>query len=206
MFGLLLVLSSVAILIYLFHEYVMPIGNVLRKITLFLSEKKNSHKDLSPVKPNISVEKGIEFEKFIVSNFSKQHFKLLRWRSDKYVNGIYASENKDPDLVFEYHNQNGSFRFAVECKWRSGFFEGNIQLAKPYQILNYHEFIFREKIPVFIALGIGGYPWLPADLYLFQLKSLPAGQIHLDEQFLKRFKRAMPDSNIYFDTSSGNLY
>lgn len=184
----------------------MPIGNILRRISIYLSEKKNSHADLSPVKSNVSVEKGIEFEKFIVSKFSKQHFKLLRWRSDKYINGIYASENRDPDLVFEYRSQTALFRFAVECKWRSGFFEGNIQLAKPYQILNYHEFIFREKIPVFIALGIGGYSWKPADVYLFQLKSLPAGQIHLDQQFLEHFKRARPNSNIYFDIKSGNLY
>jgi hypothetical protein len=206
MLGLLLMLSSVAILIYLFHEYIMPIGKVWRSISNYRRIKKNSHTNAISARSNMSVEKGVEFEKFIVSKFSKQHFKLLRWRSDKYINGIYASENKDPDLVFEYRSQTGSFRFAVECKWRSGFFEGNIQLAKPYQILNYHEFIFREKIPVFIALGIGGYSWKPADVYLFQLKSLPAGQIHLDEQFLMRFKRAMPNSNIYFDARSGNLY
>jgi hypothetical protein len=206
MFGIILMLASMAIMVYLFHEYVMPIGDVLRRIKIYLNEKKNSQKVVSPVRPNMSVEKGIEFEKFIVSKFSKEQFKLLRWRSDKYVNGIYASENKDPDLVFEYRSQSGSFRFAVECKWRSDFFEGNIQLAKPYQILNYHEFIFRENIPVFIALGIGGYSWKPAEVYLFQLKSIPAGQVHLDQQFLKRFKRAMPNSNIYVDTSSGNLY
>ena len=205
MFGLLLMLCSVAILIYLFHEYIMPIGRVWRNINKNRGGIKNSNTNVISAKSNLSVEKGIEFEKFIVSKFPKQQFKLIRWRSDKYVNGIYASENKDPDLVFEYYNQKGSYRFAVECKWRSGFFEGNIQLAKPYQILNYHEFIFREKIPVFIALGIGGYSWKPADVYLFQLKSLPAGQIHLDEQFLMRFKRVIPDSNIYFDTRSGNL-
>jgi len=206
MFSFLLTLSSVAILIYLFHEYVMPIEKVWRSINNHRSVKENSHTNAISARSNISVEKGIAFEKFIVSRFSKQQFKLLRWRSDKYVSGIYASENKDPDLVFEYRSQTVSFRFAVECKWRSGFFEGNIQLAKAYQILNYHEFIFREKIPVFIALGIGGHPWMPVDLYLFQLTSLPAGKIYLDERFLMRFKRAIPNSNIYFDAGSGNLY
>jgi hypothetical protein len=206
MFGLLLMLSSVAILIYLFHGYVMPIGKVWRSINSHRNVKKSSYTNTIPARSNISIEKGLEFEKFIVSKFSKQHFKLLRWRSDKYINGMYASENKDPDLVFEYRSQTGTFRFAVECKWRSGFFEGNIQLAKPYQILNYHEFIFREKIPVFIVLGIGGYSWKPADVYLFHLKNLPAGQIYLNEQFLTRFKRATPNSNIYFDAGSGNLY
>ena len=206
MFGIILMLCSVAILIYLFHEYVMPIDKALRSIRLYLSARKTPPTNLSSVSSNLSVEKGIAFEKFIVSKFSKQQFKLLRWRSDKYVDGIYASENRDPDLVFEYRSKTGCFRFAVECKWRSGFFEGNIQLAKPYQIINYHEFIFREKIPVFIALGIGGDPWMPMDLYLFQLKSLPAGKIYLDEQFLIGFKRVKPNSYIYYDARSGNLY
>jgi len=206
MFGLFLMLSALAILIYLFHEYVMPIDKVWRRINKRNNVKKNSHANTVSVGSNLNAEKGIEFEKFIVSKFSKQHFKLLRWRSDKYINGIYASENKDPDLVFEYCSPKGPFHFAVECKWRSGFFDGNIQLAKPYQILNYHEFIFREKIPVFIALGIGGYPWMPTDLYLFQLKSIPAGQIYLNEHFLIRFKRAKPNSNIYFDDRTGNIY
>ena len=52
-------------------------------------------------------------------------------------NGVYALSNHNPDLEFEFVDENRSYPFAIECKWRAKFQHREIEWAKQYQIQNY---------------------------------------------------------------------
>ena len=67
--------------------------------------------------------KGDAFEKFVVKSFSREFFTLQEWRSDKYVDGIYAVSNHFPDLevIFDDKLKGVKDVFAIECKWRKRF-------------------------------------------------------------------------------------
>ena len=72
--------------------------------TDILVEKKEIHIDTAP-KPSVQpetaradendeyYEKGLEFEKYIVSRFSKKYFTLKEWRGDKATHGIYPESS-----------------------------------------------------------------------------------------------------------------
>ncbi len=74
--------------------------------------------------------KGYLFEQFIVSLFTPEYFTLLEWRSDKSFNGIYPVSCQFPDLEFYYKSNFESMHFAVECKWRRYFENGNLNWVK----------------------------------------------------------------------------
>jgi hypothetical protein len=156
---------------------------------------------INPLTP----QKGYDFEKFVVKKFPREYFSPITWRSDKYVDGIYASSNRDPDLLMEYRDPSRVVRFAVECKWRSGFKNGFIQWAKDYQIQNYFEYQRRERIPVFIIIGVGGSEERPSDLYIIPLKDLKSNKVSLHADNLKRYRRADPEKMFFLDIKSVTL-
>ena len=41
--------------------------------------------------------KGLEFEEYVVSRFSRKYFSLNEWRSDKFSNDVYPESNTYPD-------------------------------------------------------------------------------------------------------------
>jgi len=45
---------------------------------------------------------GCDFKKFIVQKFDKKYFKIKQWAGDKYVDGVYADTNLDPDILVEF--------------------------------------------------------------------------------------------------------
>jgi hypothetical protein len=51
------------------------------------------------------------------------------WRSDKYSNGRYAESNRYPDLELKQVNLHQEMDFAVECKWRKQFYNGQLKIA-----------------------------------------------------------------------------
>ena len=144
--------------------------------------------------------KGRMFEEFVISKFLKPHFTPLRWRSDKYFKEVYAAENRDPDLVIKYSDQQKSRKFAVECKWRSGFRGGVIQIAKQYQLENYFRFMNNEAMRVFLVIGIGGTEHNPAEVYIVPLINLRFNDIELHIDFLRPYKRADSSKPFFFDT------
>jgi hypothetical protein len=116
-----------------------------------------------------SFEKGHAFENFIVTLFNKKKFHLLDWRSDKTaLNGVFPLSSSHPDLEFACTGRKGH-RFAVECKWRKEFKDGRIHWASGYQIGNYEGFQNQNRIPVLVAIGIGGEPSNPEKLFVTPL-------------------------------------
>ena len=125
--------------------------------------------------------KGNAFEVFIAKSFPKEFYTLKEWRSDKYVDGLYADSNMYPDLEIEYKNGSVTARFAIECKFRSNLINDAIELAKPRQLENYFKYASERCIPVFIAVGLGGNPSIPDEVFIIPLGEVRNNLIRYQE-------------------------
>lgn len=148
--------------------------------------------------------KGQDFEKFAISLFNKESFRLKEWRSDKYHNGRYAESNRYPDIVMELQLQTGEYPFAIECKWRKDFYKGSIEWATEKQIEIYNTFATERGIPVFVMIGIGGEPNAPESVYIAPLSSLKYP--HAKTEYLEKFKREKSDKGCFFDYKKKVLF
>ncbi len=151
-----------------------------------IQPKSNGHAAATAVTSK-EEDKGRAFEQFIVDKFPKDSFNLVEWRSDKNSNGKSPESSRWPDLQLELKLQDEKFPFAVECKWRNDFWKGIIEWARDAQISTYQEFQLSREMPVFIALGVGGTPSDPRDLFI-----IPLGHLYktiLTEDWLKKYKR-----------------
>lgn len=126
--------------------------------------------------------KGYLFEQWVVSQFSDRKFVLQDWRSDKHIGDIYPASSRNPDLVFKmYVSSWQKMFFAIECKWRSKIYESGLDWATISKRVVYYEFGTRLKMPVHIAIGIGGSPDQPEKTYL-----IPFEKIRYDNFIEKR--------------------
>ena len=127
-------------------------------------EKLNKEEEIS------GFDKGHLFEDFIVTLFNRKKFSLLEWRSDKRAsNGVYPLSCSFPDLEFIYSRGKYKHHFAVECKWRKQFFHGKIAWADKRQIEIYNGFQYQNAISVYVAIGVGGTPANPQELFISPL-------------------------------------
>jgi hypothetical protein len=148
-------------------------------------------------------QKGLEFEKYVVSKFDKNYFTLIHWRSDKGSNGIYAESNGYPDLEYKFQHHLNIRQFAVECKYRQSFTSrGTITIAKDYQIKKYKAFQNQGKMNVYIVLGTGGQPANPLEWYLIPLNEITSNEMH--EVELIRFRKTA-NSRFFYDSNADRL-
>jgi hypothetical protein len=153
---------------------------------------------------NESLQKGHDFEKFVLSRFKTDtYFTLLEWRSDKGHNGIYPVSCMFPDLELLFQSNYKTIRFAVECKWRNGFTNSWVQWAKDYQFENYTLFQRETKIPVYVALGVAGLPSDPGQLFIIPLNRIKS--INLNETWLAQYKRYSTTQMFFLDADSLEL-
>lgn len=143
--------------------------------------------------------KGDAFERFVVKNFDKKYFTLQEWRSDKYVDGIYAVSNHFPDLevIFNLESKGVREAFAIECKWRKSLYRESIEWAKDYQLKNYQEYADKLKIPVFVVIGVGGEPEKPQELFIVPLHKMKSNTISKSD--LANFKKGTMDTPFFWD-------
>ena len=130
---------------------------------------------------NENHEKGVMFEKYIVGRFGSKYWTIKEWRGDKGVNGRYSESNMNPDLEMKLSFKDKEYVIAVECKWRKSSYEGKVKWSYPDQLKRYKEYARKNNIPVFVALGIGGLPSSPSELYLIPLKDLSSPTVTLSE-------------------------
>lgn len=143
-------------------------------------------------------EAGNNFESFVVSKFHRGFFTLKQWAGDKYIDGIYAETTIQPDLVFRFELKGLQQDFAVECKYRSSYIQNGIEWAREDQIINYRLYGEKNQIPVFVALGVGGKPDDPRDLYVIPLKDI--SHKFLSKDFLKKYKKTnIKENGFYFN-------
>ena len=125
--------------------------------------------------------KGRQFEELVVSFLADRSiYRLLAWRSDKIVDGIYAAENLYPDLEIKQRIGDVAVEYFVECKYRSSWDSyGKGDLSK--QILRYSHVAKDCGKQLFIALGVGGTPAKPEEFYL-----IPNRMFHSSPRCAKR--------------------
>jgi len=145
---------------------------------------------------------GDDFEKFVVQKFDKKYFTIKEWAGDKYVNGTYAETTPQPDLLLEFSLKQKTSEFSVECKWRQNLYRNGVEFAKKVQFERYKNFQENKKVPVFIAIGIGGKGISPEKLYIVPLKEIDNNFIHIKK--LKEYEKKV-NSNFFFDFEKKEL-
>jgi hypothetical protein len=132
--------------------------------------------------------KGDEFEDYVQKVlFPDSHFVLVQKTHDYIANkNRYIESLKEPD--FKFRTRAKYKEFYVEAKYRSGFHNGVIDWCKPFQLRRYQT--IDNKIPVYIAVGIGGQPEAP-----YQISLIPMTHI--------RFCRLYPSILEKFRISTG---
>lgn len=154
-----------------------------------LDETKRILREISGLK---SKQKGDDFEELMVMILNNEFNELMHWRGDKIClddagNPIYPRSSKWPDLEFTEVNQTHqrTYTYAIECKWRSSWKHNDngrfVEYTSYKKLEDYFEYrnLFGYRVDVFIALGVGGSPNQPAELYIFRL----------DERWMFRHKK-----------------
>ena len=136
--------------------------------------------------------KGDMFERYVIDLFNKKYFTVENWTRDidKNTTGVRVTSNQYPDLTLAYKRKES---FAVECKWRKGFFRSErwegavLQWSYPDQIKRYQKFEADKGIPVFIVIGVGGEPDDPERMYCLPLSE--ATYPELFPSYLRNYER-----------------
>lgn len=135
--------------------------------------------------------KGRRFEGYIEDLFRKnKEWKVERDNSYRKLSKGWVESYSDPDFVFIHRRTNK--KIAVECKYKPKEYE-RIFWAFEDQIEHYQNFSDKEKIPVFIIIGIGGKPKNPKTMFFVPLSLVKYPEVKMD--YLQKFKR---DSKKYF--------
>lgn len=152
-----------------------------------------------------SYEKGNLFEKFVIQLFNEKKFKVKQYReSKKIIKGtVLLADHYYPDIELVFLGKQKYF-FAVECKWRKNLLNGMITWAEQHQIKRYEEFWLFRKIPIFIAIGIGGEPSAPEELFVTPFEKIK-GSSQVFESDLIPYKRK-PSHKFFYDTVQLKLF
>ena len=135
--------------------------------------------------------------------FNLNFCKVKEWRGDKFTDGIYAESTKYPDIEIEFSLKDTKKLFAVECKWRKGYFQDGIQWARKEQIFIYKRYSEENNIPVFVVIGVGRYPDNPEDVFVIPLDDLTEPFLTLD--FLSKYRRLDKNKYFFFDLEKSVL-
>lgn len=128
---------------------------------------------------------GRDFEQFVITRFDNREYRLIEWRSDKFIHGWGGPESsRAPDILME-HIASGD-RFAIECKFRSRASGNRLVWARPDQLDTYREYEVAQKIPVYVAIGLGGNPSEPENLFIIKLERMKFPDVLL--YYLEKFR------------------
>jgi hypothetical protein len=127
--------------------------------------------------------KGVSFEGYVESLFRRQDWRLAEDNSYRKLNR-WVESYSNPDFVFIHRKTNR--RIAVECKYKEKEYE-RIFWAYEDQIEHYQDFSAKEKMPVFVIIGIGGRPKNPKMMFLAPLSLIKYTDVKMD--YLQKFER-----------------
>lgn len=146
---------------------------------------------------------GRDFENWAVLRAARGGLALVEWRSDKYVEGVYAEGNLSPDLLVEDREGKDPIPFAVECKWRSRYRGADkLQWGEWYHLHRYRKYAERGT-PVYLLIGIGGTGAEPRDVYLVPLERVAYPWLY--ERELRKHDHVAGDGVFSVDRASRRL-
>ncbi|MDI3488288.1 MAG: hypothetical protein PWR26_1005 [Methanosarcinales archaeon] len=139
---------------------------------------------------------GDEFENYVLGLFDERYFKVIDWTRDTSKQaGRYVKSDSNPDFTIEYTGagQHTGSKFAVECKFRSSLSTDEnerasmVDIARYEQLFRYAKYSIKNKVPVFIVVGLGGRPNRPREMFCIPLEEIEYEKIFYTT--LKRWKR-----------------
>ncbi len=144
---------------------------------------------------------GYDFEKFVVSRFPSR-FAIRQWTSDKYVEGKYDAHNLDPDLLLDVVTAKNRAPIAIECKFRMGFVNDWVYVARTDQLERYRRFQEEHQYPVFIAIGVGGSGAVPEELFVVPISVLKYPHAH--REYLQNYA-LNPKYKLFYDITTRSI-
>jgi hypothetical protein len=130
--------------------------------------------------------KGVDFEKYVISLFNEEYFRLHDWTRDnsgKIDRKVESDSN--PDLTIRYIKTNELF--SIECKFRSELYNNAVEWARPDQIINYLNHSLRNKIPTFVVIGLRGSPDKPKRMFCIPIEEARYPKLFIS--FLEKYER-----------------
>ncbi len=192
---LLILLVVFLLIIFFYSKFKLNKESSIKKNITYYKEGEKI--DFVNIQMTINEYKGYTFEKFVVGLLNSVPLKLIEWRSDKKTNNITPHSNTYPDLEVELTLKNKKVRFAIECKWRKNTDNGYINWAEDYQIKNYINYAKEKDINVHVAIGIGGEPESPEQLYFIPLEKISYSKINLSK--FGKYKRYNNNDQIFYN-------
>lgn len=129
--------------------------------------------------------KGSRFEGYVEDLFRKEkEWKVAQDNSYRKLQKGWVESYSNPDFVFIHRKTNQ--KVAVECKYKEKEYE-KILWAFEDQIEHYQNFSTKEKIPVFVVIGISGRPRNPKKMFLAPLSLIKYPDVKMD--YLQKFER-----------------
>lgn len=120
------------------------------------------------LKDDESIEKGNDFEKYVVSLFDDKYFSIVQWSTDiTRKHDRFVESDAGPDFIVRYLPKDEIF--CVECKFRSSLFEGKLQWSDPQQLKRYQVFAREKRLPFFIVIGFGRDSSYPERMFCMPL-------------------------------------
>lgn len=119
--------------------------------------------------------KGREFEDFVLLELlgigSKGNtMKLLEWRGDKSIAGVFPESNSYPDFVISLDQRK---KVALECKWRKKLPTSlKKEVFSPERIELFKSYSDDTSISIWFIIGVGGEPSAPELLYQVPLSAV----------------------------------
>ncbi|AEH06351.1 hypothetical protein [Methanothermococcus okinawensis] len=121
----------------------------------------------------IAHQKGEAFESYVLNQlFPEEYFEILDMTHNFETNSKrYVKKSLKPDFLLK-DKKTGKI-FYVECKYRSKLYQDKFHWAKSNEQSNRYRTIEKEEnIQTYIAMGLGGTPENPDNIYLMPLKEI----------------------------------
>lgn len=121
-------------------------------------------------------QKGSRFEKYLANKFPESKYKIVdRTRDNGKYLARHVESDGNPDL--RLRNLETRKEFAIECKWRAKWHSdasyGDVGIFwNPKWTERYLAYGKKNEIPVFLAVGIGGVPEKPKEVYIVPMEVL----------------------------------
>ena len=143
-------------------------------------------------------DKGLAFEKFVLSGFNPSQFRLLDTRAAS----MYPLSAHDPHLAYQVQNKKANF--AIECRFRESDYRHKFTWAETYQLSYYQRFQQKTQMPLYVVIGIGGLPSKPTHVYIIPFNTI-SNTTTLELSQFRENERANANSEFIFDAVSGKL-
>lgn len=187
--GWIIVFGAIAIVFNPFYRFLHLTKDVWRWVDIFVIAAFS----IFLWRYNDFYKKGLQFERYVSSLFPSNIWVIAdRTKDSSKKLGRFVESDTNPDFTFR-HITSGK-TIAVECKYHSYLYKGKYgdfgTWWRKEQGKRYEGYGVENKIPVFVAIGIGGSAKNPQRLFFCPLAKLNnAAYEFIPEKDLKPFER-----------------